>query len=131
MNYIYYTMNSANQNLQAVKNRKALITKKYHEAKKRLEEKYAEDMTILDKEEKEWLEQFDEVPIEDIYRNETRRYRKKPLIVEAYVATEEEYIETLEGTMKANIGDYVITGVKGEKYPCKPDVFHETYEVVK
>lgn len=124
-------MNSANQNLQAVKNRKALITKKYHEAKKRLEEKYAEDMTILDKEEKEWLEQFDEVPIEDIYRNETRRYRKKPLIVEAYVATEEEYIETLEGTMKANIGDYVITGVKGEKYPCKPDVFHETYEVVK
>ena len=123
-------MNSANQNLQAVKNRKALITKTYREAKEKLELKYAEDMTILDKEEKEWLEQFEEVPIEEIYKKETRKYRKKPLIVEAYVATTEEYIETLEGTMKANIGDYVITGVKGEKYPCKPDVFHETYEEV-
>ena len=124
-------MNSANQNLQAVKNKKALITKKYNEAKEKLELKYAQDMAILNKEEKEWLEQFDEVPIEDIYKKETRRYRKKPLIVEAYIATTEEYIETLEGTMKANIGDYVITGVKGEKYPCKPDVFHETYEEVK
>ena len=33
--------------------------------------------------------------------------------------------------MKANKGDYIITGVKGEQYPCKPDVFKQTYEEVK
>lgn len=38
-------------------------------------------------------------------------------------------IETLEGTMKASFGDYVIKGVNGEFYPCKPDVFHKTYDV--
>lgn len=36
-------------------------------------------------------------------------------------------IETLEGTMKANVGDYIIKGVKGEFYPCKPDIFEQTY----
>ena len=36
-------------------------------------------------------------------------------------------IETLEGDMQANIGDYIIKGVKGEFYPCKPDIFKETY----
>ncbi|MET8265954.1 hypothetical protein ABZU92_18400 [Micromonospora arida] len=41
------------------------------------------------------------------------------------------YIETLEGRMRADIGDYVIKGVKGEFYPCKPDVFEATYEAVK
>lgn len=39
-------------------------------------------------------------------------------------------IETLEGTMKANFGDYVIKGVQGEFYPCKPDIFEATYELV-
>lgn len=39
-------------------------------------------------------------------------------------------IETLEGTMKASVGDYIIKGVKGEFYPCKPDIFNETYEPV-
>ena len=39
-------------------------------------------------------------------------------------------IETLEGTMTANIGDYIIEGVKGEVYPCKPDIFKATYEHV-
>jgi len=38
------------------------------------------------------------------------------------------YIETLEGRMRADIGDWVIRGVKGEFYPCKPDVFAATYE---
>ena len=38
------------------------------------------------------------------------------------------YIETLEGIHKADIGDYIITGVKGEQYPCKPDIFEQTYE---
>lgn len=41
------------------------------------------------------------------------------------------YIETLEGTMKADIGDYIICGVKGEFYPCKPDIFEATYERVE
>jgi len=41
------------------------------------------------------------------------------------------YIDTLEGTMKANIGDYIIKGIKGEIYPCKPDVFESTYEEIK
>jgi len=37
-------------------------------------------------------------------------------------------IETLEGFMEASIGDWIITGVKGERYPCKPDIFAATYE---
>lgn len=40
-------------------------------------------------------------------------------------------IETLEGAMSANIGDYIIKGVQGELYPCKPDVFESTYEIVE
>ena len=58
------------------------------------------------------------------------KYRKKPVIVEAYQTDKEIFIETLEGTMKANIGDYIITGVNGEQYPCKPDIFEKTYEPV-
>jgi hypothetical protein len=37
-------------------------------------------------------------------------------------------IETLEGTMIARPGDWIIRGVKGELYPCKPDIFEQTYE---
>ena len=40
-------------------------------------------------------------------------------------------IETLEGTMIASVGDYIIKGVNGEFYPCKPDIFHKTYEKVE
>ena len=58
------------------------------------------------------------------------KYRKKPIIIEAYQTDIEQDIETLEGTMHANIGDYIITGVNGEKYPCKPDIFEKTYEKV-
>lgn len=39
-------------------------------------------------------------------------------------------IRTLEGQLFANPGDYIIKGVKGELYPCKPDIFNETYEKV-
>ena len=39
-------------------------------------------------------------------------------------------IYTLEGTMKASPGDYIIQGVSGELYPCKPDIFEKTYEEV-
>lgn len=40
----------------------------------------------------------------------------------------ELYIDTLEGTHHVSVGDYVIRGVKGELYPCKPDIFEQTYE---
>lgn len=40
-------------------------------------------------------------------------------------------IKTLEGLMKASIGDYIIKGVQGEFYPCKPDIFEQTYEIVE
>ena len=43
----------------------------------------------------------------------------------------ELYIETLEGTHHVSVGDYVIQGVNGELYPCKPDIFEKTYEEVK
>lgn len=39
-------------------------------------------------------------------------------------------IETLEGNMKADVNDYIIIGVQGEFYPCKPDIFEQTYEKV-
>jgi hypothetical protein len=38
------------------------------------------------------------------------------------------HIDTLEGTMRAEPGDWIIRGVKGEFYPCKPDIFKDTYE---
>ena len=41
------------------------------------------------------------------------------------------YVRTLEGVMKINDGDYVIQGVKGEIYPCKPDIFEATYELIE
>lgn len=80
------------------------------------------------------------------------RYRKKPVEVEAiqYKGTLKSYeeiqnffgmmfdvdrmlriqIPTLEGVMSASKGDYIIKGVKGELYPCKPDIFEQTYEAV-
>ena len=39
-------------------------------------------------------------------------------------------IPTLEGEMIASIGDYIIRGIKGEFYPCKPDIFELTYELI-
>jgi hypothetical protein len=39
-------------------------------------------------------------------------------------------IPTLEGVMRANLGDYIIRGVQGEFYPCKPDIFDATYDVI-
>lgn len=85
------------------------------------------------------------------------KYRKKPVIIEAiqfednsdriieihefmggdtirvnYEDKDNPYlkIETLEGIMKASVGDYIIKGVNGEFYPCKPDIFERTYERV-
>jgi len=78
------------------------------------------------------------------------KYRKKPVVIEAKELTyntdvQEEiadwcngkqgpdgsvFIETLEGRMTAVTGDYIIKGVNGEFYSCKPDIFHKTYEKV-
>lgn len=80
----------------------------------------------------------------------TKEYRKKPVVIKAIRYTKESYcecvsfcglsfcgridddiiVETLEGKLKASLGDYIIKGVKGEIYPCKPDVFEMTYEEV-
>ena len=60
-----------------------------------------------------------------------KRYRKKPVVIEAYQTDKDMYIETLEGTMHASKGDYIITGVDGEQYPCKPDIFEQTYDEVE
>lgn len=83
------------------------------------------------------------------------KFRKKPVVVEAMQFTDKtkdrcynfvtcnsyaEYnaqgrptlrIQTLEGEMTANLGDWIIKGVKGEFYPCKPDIFEATYEVAE
>lgn len=40
------------------------------------------------------------------------------------------YVNTLEGDMLVNKGDYIIKGINGEVYPCKPDIFYKTYELV-
>jgi hypothetical protein len=84
------------------------------------------------------------------------KYQKKPIVIEAtqwfpgleiegVITTKTDspsrihgeiafshtvsYIQTLEGKMYVNPGDYIITGVKGD-YPCKPDIFEATYEAV-
>jgi len=80
------------------------------------------------------------------------KFRKKPIVVEAelYLPSEPSvpvplglctcigslpvaaldgapHIHTLEGPLKVSPGDWIITGIKGERYPCKPDIFGETY----
>jgi len=77
------------------------------------------------------------------------QFRKKPVIIEAvqfhgnfeeieaFVGGDAEYREgkllvaTLEGPLWASPLDWIIKGVKGEYYPCKPDIFEATYEPVK
>lgn len=85
-----------------------------------------------------------------------RKYVKKPVIIEAMRfnswhdidelinfcginnvlivlnpdGSNDLYIESLEGNMKVEEGDYVIKGIKGEFYPCKPDIFELTYDII-
>jgi len=74
------------------------------------------------------------------------KFRKKPVVSEAtqwfklgdHSAVEESlandqfgWIDTLEGGHIVSPGDWIITGVKGEHYPCKPDIFDMTYEPVE
>ena len=49
----------------------------------------------------------------------------------AYNSEEELLVSTLEGIMRVSAGDYIIQGVNGEIYPCKPDIFEKTYEKVE
>lgn len=63
--------------------------------------------------------------------NVEKKYRKKPIIITAYRTDKPLVIQTLEGTLRAAVGDYIITGLRGEKYPCKPDIFEKTYELVE
>lgn len=72
------------------------------------------------------------------------KFRKKPIIIEAQQFREllprpdgvtltingRAIVRTLEGELHVSEGDWIITGVKGEKYPCKPDIFEATYEPV-
>ena len=62
--------------------------------------------------------------------SKVKKFRKKPIIIEAYQTTKKVIIHTLEGDMLANPGDYIVTGVNGEKYPCKKEIFEKTYEAV-
>jgi len=59
------------------------------------------------------------------------KYRKKPVVIEAVQISEPMEIETLEGKMLGNVGDWLITGVEGEKYFCKPSIFEKTYEIAE
>jgi len=59
------------------------------------------------------------------------KVRKLPVIVDAIQIDTEMYIDTLEGVMKASPGDWIVTGVDGEKYPVKPDIFEKTYEIIR
>lgn len=85
-----------------------------------------------------------------------KKYRKKPVVIEAmcfdgenhkevqvffndhqgadglsFAMGDNVYIQTLEGTMTASKGDYIIKGINGEFYPCKPDIFAKTYDLVE
>ena len=56
------------------------------------------------------------------------KYRKKPIVIEAEQTKTRVVIDTFEGSMTAEPGDWIIIGIKGERYPCKPDIFNATYE---
>ena len=63
---------------------------------------------------------------------ETKTYQKKALTILARgPITEPETIETLEGTMRADVGDYVITGITGEQYPIKAPIFLASYDAAE
>lgn len=59
------------------------------------------------------------------------KFRKKPVVIDAEPCIERTEIHTLEGVMVADPGDWIITGIKGEKYPCKADIFAATYDAVE
>lgn len=56
---------------------------------------------------------------------------KKPIPLEAYQTDKKITIKTPEGNMAANAGDWIITGVNGEQYPVKNEIFKKTYDILK
>jgi len=58
-------------------------------------------------------------------------FRKRPVIIRAQRLSVETTIETLEGTMIGNSGDWLIEGIRGEMYPCKHDIFIGSYETIE
>ena len=60
-----------------------------------------------------------------------QKFRKKPIIIEACQTKEELIVETLAGKVEAGVGWWIIRGVEGELYPCRPDIFEKTYELVE
>jgi hypothetical protein len=77
------------------------------------------------------------------------KYKKKPIVIEAIQFNGNNFeeckkfignnfdnslnypnIKTLEGTMEVSVNDYIIKGIQGEFYPCKPDIFNATYDIV-
>lgn len=57
-----------------------------------------------------------------------KKFKKLPIVIDAFQITKEESVDTLEGTMTGNAGDWKITGVDGEKYYVAKDIFRRTYE---
>lgn len=57
--------------------------------------------------------------------------KKCNILLDPYQSKGNLIIETLEGHFTALPGDFIIRGIKGEYYPCKPDIFEKTYEVVE
>lgn len=63
--------------------------------------------------------------------NEGLYYVKKPIPIFAVKMAGVFTVETLEGVMTGKAGDYLITGVRGEQYPCDASIFEESYEEAK
>jgi len=59
-----------------------------------------------------------------------QQYRKKPVVINAVRIMEPFEVETLEGLMQGDAGDWLLQGIKGEFYPCRNDIFELTYEKV-
>ena len=59
---------------------------------------------------------------------EPNKWRKRPVEITAQRMPEPFEVETLEGTMRGKKGDWLITGIKGEQYPCDDDIFRSSYE---
>lgn len=62
---------------------------------------------------------------------EYKKIVHKPNQLAAYETKEEQYLVTLNGIVKTNPGDWIITGVNGEQYPCDPEIFKQLYDIVE
>jgi len=82
----------------------------------------------------QWFKHGDHPAVLMCWFNSDGRVRWAPgdhQAINIYGCTQRPAIKTLEGWHEVAAGDWIITGVKGEHYPCKPDIFEATYEVVE